>query len=118
MNLVGTRSYGIEGTLDLKLMDNLHFNGNITLQNAKYTTFQQNGTTSVFVGNELERQADMLYNAGLYYDDGALDISVFTNYTGDNYTAANNAIYSTSSTSMPATRSRWAAAAGARSGSA
>lgn len=92
VNLVGTRSYGIEGTLDLKLMDNLHFNGNITLQNAKYTTFQQNGTTSVFVGNELERQADMLYNAGLYYDDGALDISVFTNYTGDNYTAANNAI--------------------------
>ena len=34
----------------------------------------------------------MLYNAGPYYDDGRFDASVFTNYTGDNYTASANTI--------------------------
>jgi iron complex outermembrane receptor protein len=92
VNLVGTRSWGVEATLDLKLHKYLHFNGNITFENAKYTRFDQNGTTSVFVGNELERQPDILYNAGLYYDDRTVDVSFSTNYTGDNYTASNNSI--------------------------
>ena len=34
----------------------------------------------------------MLYNAGLYYDDRTFDVSLFTNYTGDNYTASSNTI--------------------------
>ncbi|QXQ06146.1 TonB-dependent receptor [Sphingosinicellaceae bacterium] len=92
VNLVATRSYGVEGTLDVKILDHLHFNGNLTLTNAKYTKFQQNGTVSVFVGKDLERQPDLLYNAGLYYDDDRFDLSISTNYTGDNFTAANNAI--------------------------
>ena len=92
VNLVATRSWGVEATLDVKILQSLHFNGNLTLQNAKYTVFMQNGTTSTFVGKDLERQPDLLYNAGLYYDDGAIDLSFFTNYTGDNFTAANNAI--------------------------
>jgi outer membrane receptor protein involved in Fe transport len=92
VNLVATRSWGAEATLDIKLFDGLHFNGNLTLQNARYTQFQQNGTTSTFVGRDIERQPDLLYNAGLYYDDDAFDLSIFTNYTGDNFTAANNAI--------------------------
>ncbi len=92
VNLVGTRSWGVEATLDLKLLQNLKFSGNLTLTNAKYTVFFANGTTTTNVGKDLERQPDILYNAGLYYDDGMFDASIFTNYTGDNFTAANNAI--------------------------
>ncbi len=89
VNLVSTRSYGAEATLDLKLVDNLRFNGNLTLQQSNYTAFD---TTPANVSKDLERQPNLLYNAGLYYDDGGLDASVFTNYTGDNYTASSNAI--------------------------
>ena len=89
VNIVSTRSYGIEATLDLRLFDHLRFSGNLTLQNARYTAFD---TNAAVVGKELERQPDILYNAGLYYDDGALDASFFTNYTGANYTANTNTI--------------------------
>lgn len=93
VNLVATRSWGVEATLDLKLHKYLHFNGNLTLQNAKYTQFMQNGTSNLnVIGKDLERQPDILYNAGLYYDDGTVDLSFFTNYTGDNFTASTNAI--------------------------
>jgi outer membrane receptor protein involved in Fe transport len=89
VNIVGTESYGMEATVDVKLMENLTFSGNVTVQDHKYTAFD---SAPANVDNELERQPNLLYNAGLYYDDGHLDASVFTNYTGDNYTAANNAI--------------------------
>ncbi|MBU6252880.1 MAG: TonB-dependent receptor [Alphaproteobacteria bacterium] len=89
VNLVGTRSYGVEGTVDVRLMKNLRFAGNITLQNSKYTAFD---TTPANIGHKVERQPSLLYNAGLYYDDRTFDVSIFTNYTGDNYTASNNAI--------------------------
>jgi outer membrane receptor protein involved in Fe transport len=89
VNIVATESYGVEATADVKLMDNLTFSGNVTLQDHKYTAFD---TTPGNVGHELERQPNVLYNAGLYWDDGKLDAAIFTNYTGNNYTAANNAI--------------------------
>ncbi len=89
VNLIATRSYGVEATLDLKLLDNLRFNGNLTIQKATYKAFD---TNPALIGNDLERQPNFLYNAGLYYDDGALDASFFTNYTGDNFVASNNAI--------------------------
>lgn len=89
VNLVGTESYGLESTLDVKLLDNLRFNGNITIQKSEYKAFD---TTPANIGHKVERQPDLLYNAGLYYDDGTFDASIFTNYTGDNYTASNNTI--------------------------
>jgi iron complex outermembrane recepter protein len=97
VNLVGTESYGIESTLDLKLIQNLRFTGNLTIQNNRYVQFQTlvaNVPTPnpAIIGKNVERQPEILYNAGLYYDNGALDASVFTNYTGDNFTASNNAI--------------------------
>ncbi|MDO6414272.1 TonB-dependent receptor [Sphingomonas sp. BIUV-7] len=97
VNLIATESYGVEATLDIKLLRSLHFNGNMTLQHAEYTQFQalvNNVPTPnpAIIGNQLERQPNLLYNAGLYYDDGALDVSFFTNYTGENYVASNNAI--------------------------
>ncbi|MDB5456133.1 MAG: TonB-dependent receptor [Caulobacter sp.] len=89
VNIVATKSTGLEATFDFDLMQNLKFSGNATLQDHKYTAFD---TTPANIGHKLERQPDVLYNAGLYYDDGRLDASLFTNYTGENYTAANNAI--------------------------
>ena len=93
VNLVGTRSWGVEATLDLKLLQNLRFNGNLTLTmpNTPRSTPERPDPTRD-LGKDLERQPDLLYNAGLYYDDGMFDLSFFTNYTGDNFTAANNAI--------------------------
>jgi outer membrane receptor protein involved in Fe transport len=75
----------------------LNFSGNLTIQEAKYRQFQalvNNVPTPnpAIIGNDLERQPNVLYNAGLYYDDNALDVSLFTNYTGDNFVASNNAI--------------------------
>ena len=92
VNLVATEAYGLEATLSWRILDTLRFDGNVTLQHHEYKQFMQNGVTTAFVGNRLERQPYLLYNAGLYYDDGHLDASIFTNYTGDTYTAANNAI--------------------------
>jgi iron complex outermembrane receptor protein len=89
VNIVATKSYGLEATLDVNLTDNLKFSGNATLQDHKYTAFD---TAPVNIGNELERQPNFLYNAGLYYDDERFDASIFTNYTGDNFVASNNAI--------------------------
>ena len=97
VNLISTRSWGAEAELDLKLVDHLHFNGNLTLQNARYTSFVNvNGAATVpntaVIGRDLERQPDLLYNAGLYYDDDLFDVSFYTNYTGDNFTANTNQI--------------------------
>lgn len=89
VNIVGTRSYGVEATLRLRLVEHLFFEGNLTLQDNKYTDFD---TTPDNIDNELERQPNTLYNAGLFYYDRRLDASVFTNYTGGNFTAANNLI--------------------------
>ena len=97
VNLVGTEAYGGDITLRWQIIPDLAFEGNLTLQRAWYTEFQQpvnNVPTSnpAIIGNEIERQPTVLYNAGLYYDDNRFDASFFTNYTGDDYTASNNAI--------------------------
>lgn len=89
VNIVGTKSWGAEATMDIKLIGDLRFMGNLTLQKATYTDFD---TAPANIGKDLERQPQLLYNAGLYYDNGALDAAFFTNYTGDNFTAATNAI--------------------------
>ena len=97
VNLVATQSYGGNATLRWQLLPNLAAEGNITMQHAEYKEFQtavNNVPTSnpAIIGNSLERQPDILYNAGLYYDDGNFDGSLFTNYTGDVFVASNNAI--------------------------
>ena len=89
VNLVGTESYGAEGTIDVRIVGDLSFSGNVTWQQSEFTAFD---TAPANIGNAVERQPEWLYNAGLYYDDGAFDLSLFTNYTGPNFTAANNAI--------------------------
>jgi outer membrane receptor protein involved in Fe transport len=94
VNIVATQSYGVEVTTSLRLVDHLRFDGNLTLQHHQYTRFDTTppAVGLATIGNKLERQPNLLYNAGLYYDDDRLDASIFTNYTGDNFTASNNAI--------------------------
>lgn len=97
VNLVATESYGLEATLRWRLMRHLTFDGNITWQHHEYKEFQAlvggvPTSNPAIVGNELERQPNILYNAGLYYDDDRFDASIFTNYTGNNFTASNNLI--------------------------
>lgn len=88
-NTISTRSYGIEATLRFKLLDTLRFDGNVTWQDHKYTAFD---TNRLFIGNELLRQPNVLYNAGLFFDDGRLDAALFNTYTGRNFTSESNAI--------------------------
>nr|WP_295370779.1 TonB-dependent receptor [uncultured Sphingosinicella sp.] len=97
VNLVATESYGVEATVSARLFDVLTVEGNVTLQDHKYTQFQTAVAgvptpNPAIIGNELERQPNLLYNVGLYYDDDRLDASIFTNYTGENFVASNNLI--------------------------
>lgn len=89
VNIVATESYGLEATLSARILDNLTFDGNVTYQDHKYTAFD---TAPANIGNELERQPNFLYNAGLYYDDNRFDAAIFTNYTGKNFAASNNVV--------------------------
>ena len=97
VNIVATESYGVEATLHWRLLRDLAFDGNVTWQHHEYKEFEAlvggvPTSNPAIVGNELERQPNLLYNAGLYYDDDRFDASIFTNYTGDNFTASNNLI--------------------------
>ena len=97
VNLVATEAYGGDVTARVQIIPDLAFEGNITLQHAKYSEFQQAvagvpTSNPALIGNTIERQPDVLYNAGLYYDDDRFDASFFTNYTDDVFTASNNAI--------------------------
>ena len=89
VNLVGTESYAVEGTIDYKITSNLRFSGNMTLQSNQYSAFD---SSPALIGKDVERQPGFLYNAGLYYDDGKWDASLFTNFTGSNYTSSSNTI--------------------------
>ena len=96
VNLVGTESYGLELTVSWRILRHLRFDGNITWMHHEYTEFIPDPgivpPPASFEGNELERQPNILYNAGLFYDDDNFDAAIFANYTGDNFTAANNLI--------------------------
>lgn len=89
VNIVSTESYGLEATFNFRILDSLSFDGNVTWQEHEYTKFD---TNPAFIGNELLRQPNFLYNAGFYYNDGRFDAALFNTYTGDNFTAESNAI--------------------------
>ena len=89
VTVVSTRAYGLEAALDVRLLDHLRFSGNVSLIHHKFTALD---ITPQYIGNEEPRQPSVLYNAGLYYDDGALDASIASTYTGPNYTDNSNAI--------------------------
>ncbi len=89
VSLQSTESYGVEATVSVSIMDNLRFDGNATLQDHKLT---KNEGSPALVGNELRRQPNILFNAGLYYDDDTIDFSFFQNYVGDNFANDGNSV--------------------------
>lgn len=74
-----TKAYGIEGVVRVGLIGHLRFDGNIGLVHGVYTALD---ATREFIGNRVPRQPDLVYNAGLTYDDGALDVALATTHTG------------------------------------
>ena len=89
VNIVSTESYGAEATFNIVIVGDLSFEGNVTWQEHEYTKFD---TNPAFVGNELLRQPNFIYNAGLYYDNGRFDASLYTTHTGSTFTTEANTI--------------------------
>jgi iron complex outermembrane receptor protein len=89
VNIVSTESFGAEATFNFRIVGDLSFEGNLTWQEHEFTEFD---TTPAFIGNELLRQPNFLYNAGLYYDDGRFDAALYNTHTGSTYTTESNAI--------------------------
>jgi outer membrane receptor protein involved in Fe transport len=89
VNIVSTESYGMEADFSFRLLDNLNLEGNVTWQEHEFTKFD---TNPAFVGNELLRQPNILWNLGLYYDDGRFDAQLYNTHTGDTFTTESNLI--------------------------
>jgi iron complex outermembrane receptor protein len=89
VNIVSTESYGMEADFTFRVLDDLNVEGNVTWQEHEFTEFD---TNSAFIGNELLRQPNILYNLGVYYDNGQLDAALFNTYTGDTFTTEANTI--------------------------
>lgn len=89
VNIVSTESYGAEATFNILIVGDLSFEGNVTWQEHEYTKFD---TSPAFVGNELLRQPNFIYNAGLYYDNGRFDAALYTTHTGSTFTTEANTI--------------------------
>ena len=80
-----TETFGIEAGGDFDITDHLNVSGNVTLRDHQFTGDSNNG-------NELRRQPKVIFNAGLNYDDGRLDGSIFYNYRGDNFANDGNTV--------------------------
>lgn len=89
VNIVSTESYGVEADFAFRLVDNLSLEGNVTWQQHEFTKFD---TNAAFIGNELLRQPNVLYNLGLYYNDDRFDAALFNTHTGDTFTTESNLI--------------------------
>jgi iron complex outermembrane recepter protein len=95
VNIISTESYGLEATFNVELMNYLSLDGNVTWQEHELTDFLSGATglpDPAFVGRELQRQPNFLYNLGLYYDDDRFDVSLFNTHTGSTYTTDSNLV--------------------------
>src|SRR5262249_54122471 len=92
VNLISTRSYGTEATLDIRLFGGLSFEGNATYEHDIYTKYTPVAACNHCVGNFLQRQPDVLGNLGLYYKDNGLDAAIFDEFTGRTFTSDLNNI--------------------------
>lgn len=89
VRLQSTRTYGLEATASVFLFDNLRVDGNVTYQDHQFTDFD--GSPG-FIGNELRRQPNVLFNTGIFYDDGRFDAAFFQTYIGDNFANDSNTV--------------------------
>jgi len=97
----GTRTFGLEANVDLflggldiagpfgEIADYLTVSGNVTAQDTEFTVFENNPQ---FLGNEPRRQPNLLFNTGLTYDDGTVDIALAHAFTGDNFANDSNSV--------------------------
>ena len=92
VNMISTESYGLEGVFNIRLLDALSFESNATYEHDAYTQYTSVSACTNCVGNFMQRQPDIMANAGLYYDDGMLDGSFFDTYTSRTYTSDLNNI--------------------------
>lgn len=92
VNLISTRSYGAEATLDVRLFGGLSFEGNATYEHDIYTQYTPVAACKDCVGNFLQRQPNVLGNLGLYYKDTMFDAALYDSFTGRTFTSDLNNI--------------------------
>ncbi len=92
VNMVATRTYGMEGALKYALSNGLSFDGNLTYQNDIYTQYTPVAACSNCVNNDLQRQPQWTANAGVYYHGHGVDAALFDTFTGRTFTSDLNNI--------------------------
>ncbi len=92
VNMVATRTYGLEGAIKYALPLGFSVDGNLTYQNDVYTQYTPVAACSSCVDNALQRQPDWTGNAGVYYRGHGLDAALFETYTGRTFTSDLNNI--------------------------
>jgi outer membrane receptor protein involved in Fe transport len=92
VNVISTRSYGTEATLDVRIWGGLSFEGNATYEHDIYTKYTPVAACTDCVGNTMQRQPNVLGNLGLYYKDSLFDAALFDSFTGRTFTSDLNNI--------------------------
>ena len=92
VNVISTRSYGTEATLDVRIFGGLSFEGNATYEHDIYTKYTPIAACTDCVGNTMQRQPNVLGNLGLYYKDSLFDAALFDSFTGRTFTSDLNNI--------------------------
>src|SRR5260370_5481043 len=92
VNVISTRSYGTEATLNVRMFGGLSFEGNATYEHDIYTKYTPVAACTDCVGNFMQRQPNILGNLGLYYKDSRFDAALFDSFTGRTFTSDLNNI--------------------------
>jgi outer membrane receptor protein involved in Fe transport len=92
VNLISSRSYGSEATLNVRLLSGLSLEGNATWEHDIYTQYTPIAACTNCVGNFLQRQPNVLANLGFYYRDHNFDAAIYDSYTGRTFTSDLNNI--------------------------
>ena len=92
VNLISTRSYGTEGVFNFRLTDYLSFESNATYEHDIYTQYTPVAACTDCVGNFMQRQPNVMANAGLYFRQSGFDASILDTYTGRTFTSDLNNI--------------------------
>ncbi len=92
INLISTRSYGLEGTFNMRLTHALAFESNLTIEHDVYTQYSPIAACINCVGKFMQRQPNAMANAGFYYRSSVIDGSIYDTYTGRTFTSDLNNI--------------------------
>jgi outer membrane receptor protein involved in Fe transport len=87
VNVISSRSYGVEAVFNMRLTDYLSFEGNATYEHDIYTQYTPVAACTNCVGNFLQRQPNVMANFGLYFRQSGFDASIFDTYTGRTFTS-------------------------------